>query len=327
MVEHCAEEAGWHKTLQGWYRRKDLTQPYKTAHLKRGFGFACAYKNVGFSFGAPESCWATVELHGAEEIERVVVRHAAAEVGQGAHTVIAQAAAEALGVQLSKVSLVTADTALTDNSGSASASRMTFMAGNAVKGAAEAALGKWHLEERPAVAAYQYLPPRTTPFDPQTGKSEPNFAYGYVAQAVEVEVDTETGLVRILDVISTNDVGKAVNPQQVQGQIEGGVVQAAGYTVLENFVQVDGKVLTRHLSTYLIPTVLDVPDRVKSIVLEVPDPIGPWGARGMAEMPFLPLAPAVIAAVRQATGVWFNEFPLTPERILRGLDRLPPSRS
>ena len=324
VVERCAEEAGWHKTLQGWYRRKDLTQPYKTALLKRGFGFACAYKNVGFSFGAPESCWATVELHGAGEIERVVVRHAAAEVGQGAHTVIAQAAAEALGVQLSKVSLVTADTALTDNSGSVSASRMTFMAGNAVKGAAEAALEKWHLEERPAVAAYQYLPPRTTPLDPQTGKSEPNFSYGYVAQAVEVEVDTETGLVRILDVISTNDVGKAVNPQQVQGQIEGGIVQAAGYTVLENFVQVDGKVLTRHLSTYLIPTVLDVPDRVKSIVLEVPDPIGPWGARGMAEMPFLPLAPAVIAAVRQATGVWFNEFPLTPERILRGLGRLEP---
>ena len=324
VVERCAEEAGWHKTLQGWYRRKDLTQPYKTALLKRGFGFACAYKNVGFSFGAPESCWATVELHGAGEIERVVVRHAAAEVGQGAHTVIAQAAAEALGVQLSKVSLVTADTALTDNSGSVSASRMTFMAGNAVKGAVEAALEKWGLEERPAVAAYQYLPPRTTPLDPQTGKSEPNFSYGYVAQAVEVEVDTETGLVRILDVISTNDVGKAVNPQQVQGQIEGAVVQAAGYTVLENFVQVDGHVLTRHLSTYLIPTVLDVPDQVHAVVLEVPDPIGPWGARGMAEMPFLPLAPAVIAAVRQATGVWFNEFPLTPERILRGLGRLEP---
>jgi len=324
VVERCAEEAGWHKTLQGWYRRKDLTQPYKTALLKRGFGFACAYKNVGFSFGAPESCWATVELHGAGEIERVVVRHAAAEVGQGAHTVIAQAAAEALGVPLEKVSLITSDTALTDNSGSVSASRMTFMAGNAVKGAAEAALEKWDLEERPAVAAYQYLPPRTTPLDPQTGKSEPNFSYGYVAQAVEVEVDTETGLVRILDVISTNDVGKAVNPQQVQGQIEGAVVQAAGYTVLENFVQVDGHVLTRHLSTYLIPTVLDVPDQVHAVVLEVPDPIGPWGARGMAEMPFLPLAPAVIAAVRQATGVWFNEFPLTPERILRGLGRLEP---
>jgi CO/xanthine dehydrogenase Mo-binding subunit len=85
---------------------------------------------------------------------------------------------------------------------------------------------------------------------------------------------------------------------------------------------VGGKVLTRHLSTYLIPTVLDVPDQVHALVMEFPDPIGPWGARGMAEMPFLPLAPAVIAAVRNATGIWFNEFPLTPERILRGLDKL-----
>jgi len=322
VVEHAAEAGGWQKTLQGWSHRKDLTQPSINPHLKRGVGFACAYKNVGFSFGAPENCWATVELHGASNIERVVVHHAAAEVGQGSHTVIAQAAAEAAGVSLSKVELITADTAQTDNAGSASASRTTFMAGNAVRGAVQAALEKWKAEERPAIAAYQYLPPRTTPLDPQTGKSEPNFAYGYVAQVVKVEVDTETGLVRILDVTSANDVGKAINPQQVSGQVEGGIVQAAGYTVLENFVQVDGKVLTRHLSTYLIPTVLDVPEQVHALVLEYPDPIGPWGARGMAEMPFLPLAPAVIAAVRSATGVWFNEFPLTPERILRGLGKL-----
>jgi CO/xanthine dehydrogenase Mo-binding subunit len=322
VVEHCAASSGWQKTAQGWQRRKDLTQPIKDLHIKRGLGFACAFKNVGFSFGAPENCWATVELHGAGEIERLVVHHAAAEVGQGSHTVIAQAAAEAAGVPLERVSLITADTARTDNSGSVSASRMTFMAGNAVKGAVAAALEKWKAEERPAIASFQYWPPRTTPLDPQTGKSEPNFAYGYVAQAVKVEVDTETGLVRILEVTSANDVGKAINPQQVQGQIEGGVVQAVGYTVLENFIQLDGKVLTRHLSTYLIPTVLDVPEQVHALVLEYPDPIGPWGARGMAEMPFLPLAPAVIAAVRNATGIWFNEFPLTPERILHGIGRL-----
>jgi CO/xanthine dehydrogenase Mo-binding subunit len=321
VARRCAQEGGWEKTPLGWKRRKNSLVKTEN-HIQRGVGFACAFKNVGFSFGAPENCWATVELHGTGKIERAVVHHAAAEVGQGSHTIIAQAAAEALGLPLSKIVLITADTAYTDNSGSVSASRMTFMAGNAVKGAAEAALAKWQAEERPAVATYQYLPPRTTPLDPQTGKSEPNFAYGYVAQAVQVEVDTETGWVRLVEVISVNDVGKAVNPQQVQGQIEGGVVQAAGYTVLENFVQVDGKVLTRHLSTYLIPTVLDVPDRVHSIVLEYPDPIGPWGARGMAEMPFLPLAPAVIAAVRDATGIWFNEFPLTPERILRGLGKI-----
>jgi CO/xanthine dehydrogenase Mo-binding subunit len=290
--------------------------------LKRGVGFACAFKNVGFSFGAPEQSIAMVELYGDVDIERAVVHHAGADVGQGAHTIMAQMAAEALGVPIEKVQMVVSDTAFTDDAGSASASRMTFMSGNSIKGACELALEKWHSEERPAIASYQYRPPRTTPYDPQTGKSEPNFAYGYVAQAVTVEVDTETGHVRILDVISTNDVGRAVNPQQVQGQIEGGVVQAAGYTILENFVQKDGYVQTQHLSTYLIPTVLDVPERIQSVVLEYPDPIGPWGARGMAEMPFLPLAPAIIAAVHDAIGVWFHEFPLTPERVLRGLGKI-----
>ncbi len=328
VIQKCALESGWQlERLEGGETRaKFVGRPElkesPAPHLKRGIGFAAAFKNVGFSFGAPENCWATVELHGATEIERVVVRHAASEVGQGSHTVIAQMAAEAAGVPLEKVQLVMADTAVTDNSGSVSASRMTFMAGNAVKGAVNMALEKWRAEDRPAIATYQYRPPRTTPFDPQTGKSEPNFAYGYVAQSVVVEVDTETGHVRVLDVVSANDVGRAINPQQVQGQIEGGVVQAVGYALLENFVQQNGYVQTQHLSTYLIPTVLDVPQQVRSLILEYPDPIGPWGARGMAEMPFLPFAPATLAAVHDAIGVWFNEFPLTPERVLRGLGRI-----
>jgi len=324
VIEHAASRGGWRETTAGWKHQDDgkHSQPDAGPHLLRGVGFACAFKNVGFSFGAPEKCTAVVELHGGAQIERVVLHHASAEVGQGTHTVMAQMAAQAAGVALEKVELIVSDTANTPNSGSVSASRMTFMSGNAIRGAVEAALEKWQAEERPAVAAYTYRPPRTTPLDPQTGKSEPNFAYGYVAQVVVVEVDSETGQVRLVDVISADDVGKAVNPQQVQGQIEGAVIQAAGYTLLENFVQKDGYVLTQHLSTYLIPTVLDIPDRVQSIILEYPDPIGPWGARGMAEMPFLPLAPAVISAVHDATGVWFHDFPLTPERVLRGLGKI-----
>ncbi|MFM8322372.1 MAG: xanthine dehydrogenase family protein molybdopterin-binding subunit [Chloroflexota bacterium] len=329
VLERCVAAAGWQveRDQQGReHARRGETLPVlppaPAAHLKRGVGVAAAFKNVGFSFGAPEQCTATVELHGGGQIERVVVRHAAAEVGQGIHTVLAQTAAQAAGVGLEKIELIVSDTAETGNSGSVSASRMTFMAGNSVKGAVEQALEKWQAEERPAVATFQYRPPRTTPLDPQTGKSEPNFAYGYVAQAITVEVDTETGHVRLLDVISANDVGQAVNPLQVQGQIEGAVVQAAGYAVLENFVQKDGFVQTQHLSTYLIPTVLDVPERVQPLVLEYPDPIGPYGARGMGEMPFLPLTPAVTAALHDATGVWFYEFPLTPERVLRGLGKL-----
>lgn len=324
VIEACANRSGWQKGEAGWQRAKRTdprAQPLKK-HLARGAGFACAFKNVGFSFGYQENSWATVELHGGAEIEKAVVYHAGADVGQGAHTVFAQMAAEALNLPLEKIRVVVSDTAVTDNSGSASASRMTFMAGNAIKGACEAALEKWRAEDRPAIARYQYLAPKTTPFDPETGRATPNFAYGYVAQTVTVEVDMETGHVRIVDVVSADDVGKALNPQQVRGQIEGAVVQAGGYAILENFIQKDGYVQTQHLSTYLIPTVLDIPEKVDSLILEYPDPNGPWGARGMAEMPFLPLAPAVVAAVHDATGVWFNEFPLTPERILRGLGRL-----
>jgi CO/xanthine dehydrogenase Mo-binding subunit len=293
-----------------------------STHLVRGTGIAAAFKNVGFSFGAPEKAIAVVELLGMTEIERAIVHHAGADVGQGSHTVMAQMAAETLALPLEKIELIVSDTAYTEDSGSASASRLTFMAGNSIKGACELALQKWHAEERPAIATYEYRPPKTTPYDPQTGKSEPNFAYGYVAEAVTVEVDTDTGHVRLLNVICADDVGRAVNPLQVQGQIEGAVVQAAGYAILENFVQKDGFVLTDKFSTYLIPTVLDVPEQVQSLILEYPDPIGPYGARGMAEMPYLPLAPAVTAAVHAATGVWFYEFPLTPERILRGLGKI-----
>ncbi len=317
VLEHCATESFWESNDRGWQRRP-VEQPAHPA-LRRGIGIACGFKNVGFSFGFPEQSWATVELHGKAEIERVVVRHAGADVGQGAHTAFIQMTADAVGVPMEKVHLISHDTAETLTSGSASASRLTFMAGNAIRGAAAKALEQWRQEERPAVATFQYRPPKTTPYDPMTGRSEPNFAYGYVAQAVEVEVDIETGLIRLVRVISANDVGRAVNPQQVQGQIEGAVVQAQGYALMEHLISVEGKIKNPYLSTYLIPTVLDVPEEVKSVVLEYPDPIGPWGARGMAEMPFLPLAPAIIAAVHDATGVWIDIIPLTPDRVVAAL--------
>ncbi|HEX9894846.1 MAG TPA: molybdopterin cofactor-binding domain-containing protein, partial [Gemmatimonadales bacterium] len=320
VVEGCAEHAGWTHTGEGWQRpsRQALGAPAEP-HLRRGIGVACGFKNVGFSFGHPEQCWATIELHGGAEIEQVVLRHAGAEVGQGAHTAMAQMAAEAVGVPLDKVRIVASDTATSENSGSASASRMTFMAGNAIRGAVEAAMLKWRDEDRPAIASYQYLPPPTEPYDPVTGTTRPNFAYGYVAEAATVEVDTETGALRILKVVCADDVGRVVNPQGVRGQIEGGVVQAAGYAILEDFREDGGRVQTGLLSNYLIPGVLDIPDRIESVILEYEDPLGPWGVRGMAEMPFIPLTPAVVSAVHDALGIWFDEFPLTPERVFWGL--------
>jgi CO/xanthine dehydrogenase Mo-binding subunit len=218
--------------------------------------------------------------------------------------------------------MVTSDSASMGNPGSASASRMTFMAGNAIKGAAQAALARWEAEERPAIAEYTYLAPKTTPFDKETGYAMPNLSYAYAAQAVEVEVDVETGFIKLLRVVSANDVGQAINPGLVQGQIEGAVVQAEGYALTENLISRNGHILTDQLSTYLIPTVLDIPDSVDSVVLEIADPNGPFGARGLGELPLLPIAPAIAAAVHDATGVWFSEFPLTPERVLRGLGKI-----
>ncbi|MCH8877369.1 MAG: xanthine dehydrogenase family protein [Chloroflexi bacterium] len=317
VIESCAEGAGWTRTSGKW-EAPEIEQPDEP-HLRRGIGFACGFKNVGFSLGHPDECWATVELHGRAEIEEVVLRHAGAEVGQGAHTVLVQMAAEAAGVPLSKVRLDPSDTATSENSGSASASRMTFMAGHAIRGAVEAAMVKWQEEDRPAIAKYQYRPPPTTSYDSETGQSEPNFAYGYVAEAATVEVDTEIGAVRILDVVCADDVGRVINPQGVQGQIEGAIVQAAGYAILEDFKQEGGEVQTGRFSTYLIPGIWDIPERVHPIILEYEDPGGPWGVRGMAEMPFIPLTPAVTAAIHNALGVWYDEFPLTPERVLWGI--------
>lgn len=316
VVKVCAQKAGWTLPGQQGYQRPVAQD---SAVVKRGWGFACGYKNVGFSFGANENCWAIIELHGREKIEKVVLRHAGAEVGQGSHTVFTQMAAHALNVSPESIELVASDTATSLNAGSVSASRMTFMAGNAIKGAAEQALQKWANEERPAIARHQYFAPPTTPFDPETGSCMPNFCYGYTAEAVECEVDTETGQITLLKVLFADDVGKAINPNLIEGQVEGAVVQAQGYTLLENFIQVNGQVLTDRLSTYLIPTVMDIPRKVDSIILEYGDQAGPWGAKGMGEMPYLPFAPAVIDAVHDATGIWFDEFPLTPEKVYFGL--------
>jgi CO/xanthine dehydrogenase Mo-binding subunit len=315
-IEAAAAKFGW------IIDHKPQTIIHGSASTVRGRGFACGFKNIGFSFGYQENSWARVELFGKNEIENIVVWHAGAEVGQGTHTVMAQFAAETVGVPFEKVTMVTSDSATMGDPGSSSASRLTFMSGNAIRGAAEAALAKWKTEERPAIAEYTYLAPRTTPFDKETGYSTPNLSYAYVAQAVEVEVDLETGFIKILRVVSADDLGQAINPVLVQGQIEGAVVQAEGYALTENFITQNGHILTDQFSTYLIPTVLDIPDAVESVIIEVAEPNGPFGARGLGELPFLPTAPAIAAAVHDATGVWFNEFPLTPERVLRGLGKI-----
>ena len=228
-------------------------------------------------------------------------------------------AAEATGVPLDRMSGHFSDTSSSGDSGSASASRLTFMAGNSILGAAEEATKAWRDGDRPARGQFRYVPPPTEALDPETGYCNPNFSYGYVAQAVEVSLDVETGHIVIDRVTSTHDVGRAINPDLVVSQIEGAVAQAHGYTLSERLRVDEGRVLNPRFSTYLIPGIGDMPTEINSVIMELADPRGPWGARGMAEMPMMTYAPAVVAALHDATGVWFTEFPLTPDRVLAGL--------
>jgi CO/xanthine dehydrogenase Mo-binding subunit len=197
---------------------------------------------------------------------------------------------------------------------------MTLMGGRAVHDACAAALRQWRDEERPSIATVQYRPPATTPLDPVTGRGRPNYCYGYVAQAVELEVDTLTGQVQVLQIVSVHDVGRAINRQQVEGQIEGCLAQALGYALLEHLQVRDGRILTPSFSTYLLPTTLDMPAAIHPVILELADPHGPYGARGMSEMALVPLAPAIACAIHDATGAWVTQQPMTPERVLEALN-------
>jgi len=323
VVDGCAEAAAFDEEMQAVEPFAPIaTLPAAREALRRGRGFACAYKNVGFSFGFPERCEATIELEGSDDDDLptgAVLYHGGAEVGQGAHQAFLQMAAEATGVPLDRVRGEWSDTATSGDSGSASASRLTWMAGNSIIGAAQEAEKAWREGERPAIGQFRFVPPPTEPLDPETGVGQPNFTYGYVAQAVELTVDVETGHVRVDRVVSAHDVGRAVNLGLVEGQVLGAVAQAHGYALSEDLVVRDGFVVNPRFSGYLIPGILDMPERVEPVVMELADPLGPWGARGMAEMPMIPYAPAVVAALHDATGVWFDSFPLTPSRVLEGL--------
>ncbi len=309
---HAAEAAGW--TDQG----KPNPGGEPADGKLRGIGVAAGYKNVCYSFGFPEKASARCELYGEDDVERAVVKIGLSEVGQGAIGVMGQVAAETLGIAYDRVRVLTEDTAEVPEAGSCSASRGSFMGGNAVKLACESALEAWQAGERPAVAERTYRPRPTTMFDPETGVCDPHVTYGYGTQIVEVAVDSETGEVRLKDVWAAHDVGQALNPLHVEGQIQGAIVQAQGWTMLEDFIVQDGRLRTQSYADYLIPTVHDVPD-IHPLVLEVPDPQGPYGVRGLGEMPMLLLAPAILDAIHDATGIWFDRLPVKAEDVLLAL--------
>ncbi len=280
--------------------------------IRRGVGFAVGFKNICYSEGFDDYCAARVELSAKGS---AVVHCAAAEVGQGVTNVILQVARTELGTR--EVRLAPTTTATVGSAGSASASRMTWMAAGAVRDACRAA--KEELERTGSDVDIEriYRHARTTPLDPETGQltgERAHVAFACAAMRVVVEVDIELGLTRVVWVGTAQDVGKAINPEAVHGQIEGGTAQGLGLALMEEIQTRDGLITNASFTDYLIPTALDMPPVVSELV-EDPEPDAPYGAKGVGEPPTVVSTAAILSALRDATGLELNRVPVRPDDI------------
>jgi CO/xanthine dehydrogenase Mo-binding subunit len=327
-LRQVALAADW-REQEGHWIKPDLG-PASAPYKRRGIGLACGYKNTGYSFGFDDKSTIGVELALDEsgQIARAVVKTAASDVGMGVQTALAQIAAEALDLDYKQVRISMSDTANVPDSGSCSASRHVYMSGNAVVRACQEALRRRdqilmaETGERSVSAQYEYhgrSQRPTTAYHPETGMCDPHISYGYAAQIALVEVDVETGETEVLKLWAAQDVGRAIHPDMVKGQAGGGVHMGLGYALTEEFIQQDGMVKTRRFSEYYIPTVADMPRELIPVIVEVPDPTGPFGAKGVGEMTTLPTAPAIVSAIHDAVGVWIDKLPATAEKVWRAL--------
>src|SRR5581483_2561170 len=275
--------------------------------VRRGVGFAVGFKNIAFSEGFDDFCSARVRLGPGRRAE---VHCAAAEVGQGVTDVVLQVARTELGTN--DVVLAPATTATVGSAGSSSASRMTWMAAGAVREACRAALEEWRRTGAEVDVERVFRHARTYPLDPETGQvtgERAHVAFAVAAMRVVAEVDVELGLTRVVWIGTAQDVGKAINPLAVEGQIEGGAAQGLGLALMEEVQVRDGRILNPNFTDYLIPTALDVP-AVESVLVEVPDPEAPYGAKGVGEPPTVVATAAVVAALRDATGRELTRVPV-----------------
>jgi CO/xanthine dehydrogenase Mo-binding subunit len=316
--------------------------------LRRGVGYAVGIKNVGFSEGFDDYSTACVRLAVVAGRPAVEVRTAAAEVGQGLVTVCAQVAATELGV--ADVTVTEADTSV-GSAGSSSASRQTYCTGGAVREASRAVReqvlsrcverlglavdpttlalrdGRIVTEAGEPVAGLaealgddvveetrEFRHPATEALDPETGQGRAHAQHAFAAHRAVVDVDVELGLVRVVELATAQDVGRAINPQAVEGQLEGGAAQGLGLALMEEVQVRGGVVRNASFTDYLIPTILDMPP-VRSDVLELGDPDAPYGLKGVGEPPVISSTAAVAAAVRDATGLPLPRVPVRPHDI------------
>lgn len=319
-------------------------------HKRRAWGLGAAYKNTGLGGGAPDKAGAEVEMFTDGTAE---VRTSSAEIGQGLVTVLQMITAEELGLPIEKVHVLLSDTDLTPDGGPTTASRQTYVTGNAARGASQVlrqamaamlaekydvppaqirfveglaqvnghkvAIGDVALEMKKAglepKAMFEYWAPATKPLGEG---GDMHFAFGFGVQAAEVEVDTLTGEVKVLKVVSAMDVGTAINPLGVVGQIEGGIMMGIGNALTENFIVEEGKVITDYLARYRIPSITHTPEIV-SYVVEHPTTDGPYGAKGIGEIVSIPTTPAITNAIYNACGVRVDRLPVDQEKITSAL--------
>jgi CO/xanthine dehydrogenase Mo-binding subunit len=282
--------------------------------VRRGTGFALAFKNICYSEGFDDFCAARVRIF---EDGTAEVHCAAAEVGQGVSGVILQVARTELGHD--DVVLAPQTTASVGSSGSSSASRMTWMASGAVQLACRAALEERERRGGGEVDVERvYRHPPTWPLDPETGQTtgeRSHVALACAAMRAVVEVDVELGLTRVVWIGTAQDVGKAMNPQAVEGQIEGGTAQGLGLALMEEIQTRDGLITNASFTDYLIPTALDMPPVVSELVEEA-EPDAPYGAKGVGEPPTVVSTAAIVAALRDATGRELTRVPVRPDDVI-----------
>ncbi len=315
---------------------------------RRGVGLGCMWYGIGnTSLSNPSTMRIGLSAEGA-----LTLYNGAVDIGQGSNTILTQIAADALGLPMGQFSIVMGDTDLTADAGKTSASRQTFVSGKAVEFAghdlrakllalleartdASLRLEGGVIKAQDANGEHQYdlawLPPRhgsdvllgEGTFDPPTGPQDadgqgvPYATYAFGAQMAVVEVDCELGTVKVLDIVAAHDVGKAINPIQVEGQIHGGIMQGLGLALMEEYLP--GR--TENLHDYLIPTIGDMPD-MKCILIEDAEPLGPAGAKGVGEPGLIPTAPAILGAIDHATGVRMRQVPVLPHRLRAALKLL-----
>ena len=332
VLEAAAAESAFDRThAQTRSMREGRTDGARTA---TGIGLALAWHGAGFT-GSGEVRLASVASLELTDDGRIRILTASTEMGQGTKTIFPQLVADALGVEYDEVEIAPQDTSIVPDSGPTVASRTAMVVGGLLIKAAETLRAR--VEEatgQPFAASYrdagpmrideQFTPYPGEPFDDKryTGDAYP--AFGWAAAVAKVEVDLDTGEVAVRECVSADDIGRVIHPILAEGQVEGGTLQAIGYATIEEMKLVDGRYLNDRLATYLIPTSLDAP-RIKAILVEKPYSGAPHGAKGVGELPMDVGAPAVVAAIHDATGVWIHDLPATPERIIAALtDGEPP---